>query len=377
MMRVAIGLLVGVAIVITMAYTVGFEQAWSALVGVSWTLLAFSLVAEVLTLLLKAHRWTITLQAASGSLPAATLPASMISFAGNLILPARLGELLRNEIVSRRNGLPRSLVLTTIILTQLFDLVMFGLMLVAISLLVALESVVGGMTPVVLGALVTACGVVLFVIQRCPRQIERAVVAAAAWLPGRFGQAARYYASQFVGGLRLLGDHRAGALAVLLTFLIRAFEVLAMVLGLAAFGIAPTWLMALTLVVINNFAFILPLTPGNLGTRQFVSVAVLALFGVAESQSFAFSVGTQAAATLVVLSLGGVAVARLGLDVLRLTRTAPTTPARPTEENTDHAECPLPRSQGAVPDTPGGDSAGVADGVRELQLCPGANRPGV
>lgn len=49
------------------------------------------------------------------------LSASLIGFAGNVLLPARLDELLRVGVIDKYNQIGRSVALTTIVLTQLFD----------------------------------------------------------------------------------------------------------------------------------------------------------------------------------------------------------------------------------------------------------------
>ena len=61
---------------------------------------------------------------------------------------------------------------------------------------------------------------------------------------------------------------------------------------------------------------VFPLTPGNVGTHQLVSVLVLGLFGVAEADALAFSIGMQAAAIVLMVGVGSAFLLREGLSVV-------------------------------------------------------------
>lgn len=67
------------------------------------------------------------------------------------------------------------------------------------------------------------------------------------------------------------------------------------------------------MVIVVSLALAVPVTPGNVGIHQFLSVSVLGLFGVAEAKSLAFSVGFQGSAIILIVSLGTVCFFREGV----------------------------------------------------------------
>jgi len=113
-------------------------------------------------------------------------PLVVIGYMGNNIYPARAGEVLRSYVLRRKEGVPISSSLTTVVLEQLFDgLVM--LLFVAVTLPFAplpevYRNVVIGFSALFVGALL-----VFFVLATRPvlmRQIYAVLVER--WLPERF-----------------------------------------------------------------------------------------------------------------------------------------------------------------------------------------------
>lgn len=89
---------------------------------------------------LKALRWRYLLTPIGEySASRELLPSTLIGFAFNNVLPAHLGEFVRVFVFSRQSGIPKTAVLTTIVLERLFDVVailgflLFGLFLIDTS----------------------------------------------------------------------------------------------------------------------------------------------------------------------------------------------------------------------------------------------------
>ena len=370
--------LVMAALLLTAAvYRVNPHAAWAALTGVSPIFLLAALVLQTLILLVKARRWAVALRAAAHRPVRGLLSAMLIGFAGNLVLPARLGEIARAHLAAAENHLPRSLVLTTIAITQLFDLLLLGVLLLAVAFFAAAAALVRPAIPLVLLLLGVIGLAALLKIQRSGAAFSPFLRRMTGMLPGSFQRTSAYYASQFATGLQLLGEGRASVRVLLYTLAIWSLEVASYTLALAAFRISVPMLAPALLVVVLSLAFILPLTPANIGPYQFLCVFLLGPFGIAREPALAFSVGLQGACALLVLALGFGALLRAGLTTRTLYRQIASPDARariPATEVVRHAACSVPRSESSVPAPRSGDPAGVAGGLRELHVLAGSDR---
>jgi len=125
-MNRAIGVALGIAVTAaTLAYSLwdaDVGQLWTALKsGRVWVVPPFLLVLAVFYVT-NALRWSILLRPFGSFSPRQVMPSMMIGFAGNNVLPMRVGELIRAYLFSREFVQPRSGVLMTLVLERLLDL---------------------------------------------------------------------------------------------------------------------------------------------------------------------------------------------------------------------------------------------------------------
>lgn len=348
----------------------GWGPAWAALTHVSWPWLLSALLLQALIMLVKAWRWAEALRAAAGRPMRGIATATFVGFAGNLVLPARLGELARIHLAASTNHLSRSVVLSTIAVTQFLDLLLLGLLFFLMSFLFATEALIhpGVLTSFALGGLIALAGLVA--VQHRWAALAALLARVTRVLPGPLRRASTYYAGQFALGLHLLAQRRAGMLVALATVTAWTLEIASYALALTAFGVTVTPLMPALLVVVLSLAFILPLTPANIGPHQFLCVLVLGLFDVNAGPALAFSLGLQAACALLVLALGGYGLLRCGLAPRTLYRAvrAVQSPSSTTEVAEDDLSA-LSRPEGPISPTGGRDSARAPARVRELHVC--------
>ncbi len=80
-------------------------------------------VCLVLFYWLRALRWSALLSPSYGVTPAKLVPAMMAGAAGNNLLPAHFGEIIRVYYAGDRLGIPKSTVLATLVLERVLDIV--------------------------------------------------------------------------------------------------------------------------------------------------------------------------------------------------------------------------------------------------------------
>ena len=310
-----IGLIVAVCIFALLLHHVDMGQLGRALLEVQPEFLAIGLMGQLIVIWIKSVRWAIAIRGATGRPVYRALSASIIGFAGNVLLPARLGELLRVGVIDKHNQIGWSVALTTVGLTQLFDLLsLVGYFLLisiwATSLLATHRWEIG-----VLGTVIVLTLGGLLAVQHKAPFLHAVLLPMHQKLPDTLKRYLTRYTELFVQGLSVLGKTRLLASLLLLTAAVWGLETASTYLLLRAFHIEANLLMAAILVVILNLSFAIPITPGNIGVTQAISVFLLGTLGVTPVYALAYSIGAQGAIQLLIVGLGIVCLYREGMSL--------------------------------------------------------------
>jgi glycosyltransferase 2 family protein len=310
-----IGLVLVVCIFLLLLYRVDLQQLGTSLVEVHIGFLAGGIIAQLIIIWLKSIRWAIAIRGATGRSVYGALSASIIGFAGNVLLPARLGELLRIRVIDKHNQIGWSVALTTVGLTQLFDLlILLGYFLLvsiwATSLLATHRWEIGLLTIVIMLMLGS-----LLVLQQKASLIHAVFLPIHQRLPDAIKRHLTRHTELFVQGLSVLGNGPLLRGILLLTITVWGLETASTYLMLQAFDIKPTLLMTAMLVVVLNLSGVVPITPGNIGITQAVSVFLLGTFGVIPAAALAYSIGAQGAIQLLIVCLGMICLYREGMSL--------------------------------------------------------------
>lgn len=309
--RLLLGLGLAALVLVWLASRLDRDAVWSALRDVRWELLLLAAVVQALGLRLKAERWIAAIAAGRGDRPhRRAFAATVIGNAGNLLFPARLGDVARALVLRRHNDVSASQALIAGWSVQIFDLV-------TLAVLVLLSGSALLSTGAVAAAAVAGAGLlaILALVQRHP---QRALRLEAAVLRGPRAAGLRERLERSREGLRFLGHGRSLAMALGLTLAIWLCDVASTVAALRAFGIPAGLAAAALLVAAAGVSFALPLTPGNVGVFQAVCVLVLVPFGVARERAFAFGLGAQAFSLALSVLWGLILLQREGLDLRSL-----------------------------------------------------------
>ena len=99
----------------------GLEEFWGAVQGANYIWLLPGVAVYFVGVWVRAWRWHYLLGPIK-KIPTKTMfPITTIGYMGNNIYPARAGEVLRAVILKRREGVPISASLATIIVERIFD----------------------------------------------------------------------------------------------------------------------------------------------------------------------------------------------------------------------------------------------------------------
>ncbi len=219
--------------------------------------------------------------------------ASLIGYAANNVLPAKLGELVRVDLISRLSGIPRMASLGTVVVERIFDvllvLVMAG---ISIGLLVLPETF--DLARVRSGMALLAASTALLLITGVSL-VRRGV--SSGW---NLGPAMHARLDNLIRGIRILVSPEQCARVLALSVLIWALNAVAIWLVVFTFGVSLSPLQTLLLEGIVGLAAVLPAPPAGLGVLQYAFTLAFELLGKPSA------IGLVASAAVQVVLLGSV-----------------------------------------------------------------------
>ncbi len=231
-------------------------------------------------------------------------PIVVIGYMGNNVYPARAGELLRSYVLKRKEGVPVSASLATVVLERLFDgLVMLLFVFVTLPfapLPPAYSALVTGFSAVFLLALI-----VFFALAARPARMSLVY----AWLVDRLLPATmrpRVHGlfDRFVVGLQSLRSPRDLALIFLSSTAIWLTETTKYWFVMQAFPFhVPFSVLMLMTAVVNLFTS-LPSTPGYVGTFDAPGIAILTAYQVPKTIATGYTLVLHVALWLPITALG-------------------------------------------------------------------------
>jgi uncharacterized membrane protein YbhN (UPF0104 family) len=314
-LRVLLLLASGLALLVLLRWRESnLESFGAALVHVRWGWAFAAIAFNLLSAVAGSLAWeTVIKQAMPSPHPRHrdVLSAFSVGLLGNIVLPARAGEVARIAVLARRLGGGTGVwarLVGSVVGYRLLDLVP-SLALIAYVLVSApiphwaLQSL----------ALVAAFGLLLLAVGfASARRHDRPLVEASASFR-RLGTMVRE-------GLGILRAPLPAATATLYQSVAWLSQLFAVFATLRAFGLELPLSAAALVLALVNLAILFPLWPGNVGLLQATVAVPLAAYAVDYGHGIAFGVGIQAIEVSVGVSLGLCFLAREGLSVASLTR---------------------------------------------------------
>jgi uncharacterized protein (TIRG00374 family) len=256
----------------------------------------------------------------------------------NDVLPARIGELVRAYVLSRREGVRKTATLATILVERIFDgLTMVGFAAAVILFVTALAPGILSTGPghnlgtlltnqsnliglVAIGLLVVLLAFVAIASSR--RRAEKAVKLGLRFLPGRLHERVEALASSFIDGLGALRSASGMASVFGLSIVAWLLESsMYYVLGTWGFGLKTsdgTFVPFYAYVLATSFAnlsTLIPQAPGFVGVFDAIAKLVfVSAFGVESSRAISYVLVLHAALLLPVTLLGFVYLWRESLS---------------------------------------------------------------
>ncbi|HEY5668581.1 MAG TPA: lysylphosphatidylglycerol synthase transmembrane domain-containing protein [Anaerolineales bacterium] len=268
----------------------------------------------------RAWRWHYLLRPVKPIPTRVMFPIVAIGYMGNNIYPARAGEVLRAVVLKRRQGVPVSASLATIIVERVYDgvvmLAFVFLNLPKLAQLTADSGFVGNIQTLALwgaGAFVGALGVFLLAAM-FPEQAEAILTTLVQRLvPARIRDRTLSLGQRFLGGLQALRSPREAMMVFFTSVVIWLLETGKYWFVMHAFPFEVSFFALMLMNGIVNLATTIPSAPGYVGTFDAPGIAVLAAYGVERAIAAAYTLVLHVALWVPITALGAYYFAREGL----------------------------------------------------------------
>ena len=287
---------------------------------VGWLLV--TVLISLLIMVFRTWRWQIELR------PLERIPfgrlwvVTAVAYLAINLIPARLGEVVRPWLLSRRSSVSFSNVVGNLVVEKTMDAVV-----TLLYILVGLVTIENLPEWVRTGARVPAIGAAILVVLvlllywRGEAFVDRTVLR---FLPERFGEGVKRVTGAIVAGMRVLPNPRL-VLAVFLVSLVLWFlPILSSYVMTRAFAFDVPFGAAVVVFIFIGFGTALPNVPGMIGPYQYACILALGLFGVPQADALAYGLVLNAVQFFTLVAQGLIAMPLAGVSVADLAAAART-----------------------------------------------------
>ena len=297
---------------------VDWGEAAAALAAAHYMYVLPMFGVTIWTLYIRAQRWRILLRPVGTPAMRTLVSATNIGFMANMVLPLRVGEVIRPVLVSRKENEPLSGILATVVLERIFDmftiLFLFG---VSASIVAVSDQV--RQWGYYLSGLAAAVAAAVIIVRWQEALALRILQLALRPLPAAIGAPVDNFFRGFVQALETLQSPLT--FVQLLGWSLYLWLVIAAIylLGILAFDIpAPLLVGSITVSAIVAIAVSVPQAPGYIGSFQLGCTLSLAIFNVSQSHAIAYSIVSHLTQFAAVVAAGLYSLAREGMTMRQL-----------------------------------------------------------
>jgi hypothetical protein len=304
---VAIGIVISVVLMWLLFQKINIAGLMVALRSANYYWLIPNIVLIVLTMYLRAYRWTFMIRPVKEVAFSKLLAATCIGFMANNVLPLRLGEFVRAySLAYQDRGVSKSAAMATIVVERMvFDLValltIFGAV-VGVATIHIPEKMKAGIY-MAIGIALVGLTTVLFLARR-PEKAGNYLTRYLFFLPERFKDMIRDIVIRFSAGLAFMMNFRSASWVGVQTLLIWLIMGASNYFVFLAFGFDLPLEASYFLLVVVSIAILVPSSPGFVGVYHAGTVFTLAQYGIGREEALSFALVLHAAQYITVTLMG-------------------------------------------------------------------------
>ena len=301
--KLIFGIVLGIVLIYFSVRGIDFNETLLYLKKIQLGYAALSLFFIVLMQALRSYRWGVILQPIERIDQFTLFAVTSVGFLAISAIPARIGELARPYLISKKSSIKMSSAFGTIIVERVLDSLSVLTITIAVLLLQDLPSwmIKSGILFFAITVLIIAFIIVL-VWQRetAVKIIDRILQL----LPGKLAQKVMSVIHHFIDGFQVITDVKRLLYLLFLSMVVWVVDAAVIYSMFLAFGFDLPLLAAFVIMVILIAGIAIPTAPGFIGNWHYACILGLGLFGIAKPEALAFALVYHFLSMLVVVVLG-------------------------------------------------------------------------
>jgi uncharacterized protein (TIRG00374 family) len=326
---------VSLALLVYLFSKVDYRQLWLSLASADGTLLLTAAVLISTTVVVRAWRWQYLLKPVKEVRFSNSMSATSIGLMANMVLPMRLGEIVRAVVLGHRERIDKSASFATVVVDRLLDGFTILFILVVILLVAPLpidqewqkRLQWGGILCFVIYFAVLA---LLFYLHRSPAQVLQRVRRLCSGLPAHWVDRLCHFLESFSGGLHILDRTEYLGQIIVTSLVLWGLMGVYNFTVVLAFHLNLPLAVGFILLVAQAAAVMIPSSPGFVGTHHAASVGCLSLWGISPEAALSVALVMHAIGYFLTIAIGAVYLWAVGLsmrDLGQLERAIPGAPS--------------------------------------------------
>lgn len=252
---------------------------------------------------LRSYRWGLILSPLAKIDQFSLFSVTSAGFLAIVAIPARLGELARPYLITKKSDLKMSSAFGTIIVERVLD--SLTVLVIAGSVLFFIPLPPWLVRASVLFLLVTLALLAVMILMILKQEASlRIMTLLIGKLPARYAEGLNRLIRHFLQGFRIMVNPALLASVAGLSLLIWLIDVLAIYLLFLAFGFQLPVTAAFVLMIILIIGIAIPTAPGFIGNWHYFCILGLSLFGVPRTDALTFAIIYHALSIGIVIILG-------------------------------------------------------------------------
>ncbi|UCD94617.1 MAG: flippase-like domain-containing protein [Candidatus Zixiibacteriota bacterium] len=247
-----------------------------------------ALVMEFLLIVLRAVRWRTIVEKTRKIRMLRVITLYSAGQVINIVMPVLTGQVGRLLLFSKREGLSKTYVFSTIVIEILFDAISLLVLILLLSMAFVFPAEYRSISYII-AAVTISLLVMLYLMLQFKNQIGTLgrKILRHRW-PGVY-ITLKKFALSFTRGIALLRSTEYFFRTLILSFTSWGVHIMIIYFLFESFGFEFPLIIAVVVMVINTIVLMVPITPGNAGTFELAVVAPLLAFKVVKSDAVLYA----------------------------------------------------------------------------------------
>ncbi len=304
--KVITGILFSIISIVLVYYSVrgiNLQDVSNALKKIQFIYVLFFILFVIIMQWLRSYRWGVILQPMEKIDQFSLFSVTSVGFLAIASIPARIGELARPYLISKKSSIKMSSAMGTILVERVLD--GFSVLIIAVAVLffIKLPSWLIISTFFVFSLTVAMLCCILGLVWHREKALN-IINKILGKFHGKFAHKIDELIHHFIDGFQVITDIKILLYLFFLSALVWLVDVLAIYMLLVAFGFNLPAIASFVVMIFLIVGIAIPTAPGYIGTWHLACVRGVMLFGLAEAEALSFAVIYHFLSMVIVLVLG-------------------------------------------------------------------------